>query len=1067
MPDINGDLIVFVYAGDIWSVPSVGGNARRLTSHLGLEIFPKISPDGRWIAFSGEYSGSRQIYVMPASGGTPRQLTFYNDVGLMPPRGGFDNYPLDWTPDSKAVLFRANRTPYGVRIGKYFLARLDGGLETPLQIPEAGGGTFSPSGNEIVYTPISREFRTWKRYKGGRAQDVWIYDLEENTSNRLTSFEGTDQNPIWYGDKIYFVSDRELILNIFAYDLKTEQIAQITRHADYDVLWPSGEAGKVVYENGGELFKLDLENYLSEKIPVNINYDFPALLPYFKNVKDTIASFDISPTGKRAVFEARGDIFTVPAENGITYNLTRTQGVREMNPAWSPNGRYIAYDSDSTGEYELYIIDKADNDKTIQVTTGSKEWRYPAVWSPDSSMLLFSDKNLDLQFLELKTKKKTKVDKARRFDITNYVWSPDSRWIAYTKDGENGQLALWVYSIKDAKSYQLTDDMYNDYSPVFSTDGKYLLFLSDRSFNLSFSSFEFDYVYNKATRIHAVALTAGVAPLIKEENDKEEVKKEVEEDTSGSMKKIGKKADESKTGESNKEVTVEIDFSGINDRIIVLPPPHGDYRGLAAVDGAVLYFSNGSLHRFSFADKKDESIIAGIRNGAISADGKKFMYQSQDTYGIIDIQANKKSGDGALNLDSLTMKIDPRSEWQQIYNDGWKIYRDWFYVKNMHGVDWLKVKEKYGRLLPYVAHRADLDFIFGEMVGELNVGHAYVNWGDFPRVERVNTGLLGAELKTDIKSGRYIIDKILDGENWNEDARSPLTEQGILVKPGDFLIRLNGRDVSIKNNPYEFLENTAGKKISIVVNDAPTAEGAREYWITPVSNEHKLFYLNWVRTRRQMVDRLSGGRIGYIHVPNTSIEGNQELFKGMYAFQHKDALIIDERYNGGGFIPDVMINLLSRSILNYIGREGLKMTQVPEVANEGPKAMLINYNAGSGGDAFPYYFKKLKLGTLIGTRTWGGLVGLSGNAGLVDGGYLGVPTFGFISADGEWTVEGLGVAPDIEILDRPELVAQGRDPSLEKAVEILMEQLEKNPPRKVQKPQEPDRSTWHEKKKKK
>ncbi|MGB2908785.1 MAG: protease, partial [Candidatus Aminicenantaceae bacterium] len=384
MPDINGDLIVFVYAGDIWSVSATGGDASKLTSHLGMEIYPKISPDGRWIAFSAEYSGSRQVYVMPSTGGTPRQLTFYNDVGMMPPRGGFDNQTMDWTPDSKAILFRANRTPYGRRMGKYYLVTLKGGLETPLQIPESGGGTFSPSGQEIVYTPISREFRTWKRYKGGRAQDVWIYDLANDTSQRLTTFEGTDQHPIWHKDKIFYVSDQDLVLNIYSYDLASKEIVQVTRHTDYDVLWPSGQNGMVVYENGGYLNKLDLESGQSEKITVNIKYDFPGLLPYFKNVKDDIASFDISATGKRAIFDARGDIFTVPAENGITYNLTNTQGIREMNPTWSPDGRYVAFDSDKTGEYELYVIDRAEDDALIQLTKNSNSWRYAALWSPDS-----------------------------------------------------------------------------------------------------------------------------------------------------------------------------------------------------------------------------------------------------------------------------------------------------------------------------------------------------------------------------------------------------------------------------------------------------------------------------------------------------------------------------------------------------------------------------------------------------------------------------------------------------------------------------------------------------------
>ncbi len=1058
-PDINKDLIVFVYAGDIWSVSASGGVAKKITSHIGLELFPKISPDGRWIAFSAEYSGSRQVYVMPSTGGIPTQLTYYNDVGVMPPRGGFDYQVLDWTPDSQKILVRANRTPFGRRRGKYFLVSIDGELETPLQIPEAGGGTFFPDGKKVVYTPIAREFRTWKRYKGGMAQDVWIYDLEKDESKRLTTFLGTDQHPICYKDKIYFVSDRDLTLNFYSYDLSTEKVEKITYHTEYDVLWPSGENGLVVYENGGYIYRLDLNSKESKRISVNINYDSPHVLPYFKNVKENIASFDISSSGKRAVFDARGDIFTVPAKEGITYNLTETQGVREIYPVWSPDGKYIAYYSDKSGEYEIYLLDRSDKNAVIQLTENSEMWQFPALWSPDSSMLLFADKNQDLQILDIETKKVTIVDKARRFDIRDYSWSPDSKWIVYSKDSENALEAVWVYSLNQEKTFQLTDDMFIDFSPVFSTCGKYIFFLSDRDFNLSFSTFEFDFVYQDSTNIHGVALTKTVPPLFKDKNDLEEVK-ESEATRAPRSKKEEKKAPKTK---EKKAPIVHIDFEGINERIVSFPTKAGNYRDIAAVEGGILYVKDSELHMFKIEDKKDTVIIKEITGGALSADKKKVLYRAQKKFGIIDLKPNQKVGDGELNLSDLTMKIDPLKEWKQIFNDGWRIYRDWFYVKNLHGVDWQKMKERYGQLVPYLSHRADLDFIFGELVGELNTGHCYINWGDFPRVERVEGGLLGAELKADEKSSRYIISKIYNGENWNESTRSPLTEQGIHVEEGSYLISLNGHDVTTVDNPYKFLENTAGKKIPIVVNNKPAAKGSKEYWIKPIKSELNLFYLDWVNSRREMVDKLSEGRIGYIHVPNTSIEGNRELFKGFYAFKNKDALIIDERYNGGGFSPSIMTELLARRILNYWGRRGLELSQAPGMAHEGPKAMLINYNAGSGGDAFPYYFKKKKLGILIGTRTWGGLVGLSGNPGLVDGGRTEVPTFGFIDTEGTWAVEGVGVSPDIEVYDSPELVAKGRDPSLEKAVEVLLEELKKNPPKKIKKPKDPDRSKWKKK----
>ena len=1060
-PDINGNLVVFVYAGDIWSVPASGGEARRLTSDIGLELFPKISPDGRLIAFSAEYSGTRQVYVMPSTGGVPKQLTYYNDIGTLPPRGGFDHQVLDWTPDGRTVLIKANRTPYGDRSGKYFLISVEGGLETSLQIPEGSGATFSPDGKSIAYTPIMREFRTWKRYRGGRAQDVWTYDLEKDQAKRITDFAGTDQHPIWYKDRIYFVSDRDLTLNIYAYDLKTGALEKITDYTDYDVLWPSGKQGVVAYENGGFLWKLDLGTRETQKIPVKIHFDNPNVLPSFQNVKENIGNFDLSPTGKRAVFEARGEIFTVPEKEGLTYNLTASQGVRELFPRYSPDGKYIAFYSDKSGEYEVYLMEagSSGNPKVTELTAGSASWRFAPVWSPDSGKLLYSDKTQNVQVLDVKTKKVTVVDKARRSDITDYGWSPDSKWITYTKEADNGQGSLWVHSLEQGKSYQLTDGRFNDFSPVFSRDGKYLNFLSNRSFNLDFSGFEFAYIYNKATRIYALALTKTAPVLFPEKNDVEAEKKEEPAAPAAAKDKAAKDA----APEAKGPEPVRIDFDGLGDRIMVFPPEADNYQALAAIDGGIVYFKSGELHKFTLEDKKDNLVIKGIGNGVLSADCKKVLYQSQETCGIIDLSPNQKPGDGALNLADLTVKVEPLKEWAQIYRDGWRIFRDWFYMPNMHGLNWERMKDKYGALVPYVSHRADLDYIFGELVGELNVGHSYVDWGTFARPKRVEGGLLGAEFKADDKAGRYIISKIYKGENWDESSRSPLTEQGVEVREGDYLIRLNGQEVTTRDNPYRFLENTAGKKMSLVVNAKPAAEGAREYWVRPVKSEQRLFYLDWVASRRAMADKLSGGRVGYIHVPDTAVAGNRELFKGFYAYADKEALVIDERYNGGGFIPDTMVDLLGRRLLNYIAGRTPEMTTTPTYVHQGPLVMLINHSAGSGGDAFPYYFKKLKLGLTIGTRTWGGLVGLSGNPGFTDGSTVEVPTFGFVGTDGDFAVEGLGVAPDIEVIDSPDLVAKGRDPALEKGVQVLLEELQKNPPKKVGKPKAPDRSKLHEK----
>lgn len=1056
-PDINNDLIAFVYAGDIWTVDANGGDAIRLTSHKGLELFPKISPDGKWIAFSAEYSGSRQVYVMPSTGGAPKQLTYYNDVGEMAPRGGWDNVVLDWTPDSKNILVRMNRTPFGERNGKYYLVNIDGGFEKPLQITDAGFGVLSPDAKKLAFTPISREFRTWKRYKGGRAADVWIYDLENDKSEKITDFVGTDQIPSWYKNKIYFASDRDLTLNIYSYDTETKETKQVTTHSEYDVMWPSGENGMIAYENGGYIYKLNLETENTEKVTVNISFDNPNILPYIKNVSEFIESAEISPSGKRAIFEARGDIYTVPAKNGFTVNLTKTQGVREMFPSWSPDGKYISYLSDVTGEYEIYLLENKEGAKPKQLTFNSSAWKYNPVWSPDSKYLLYFDRTLQLKLLNVASGTEKIIDKGYSDEIRDYSFSPDSKWIVYTNGSANENNAVWVYNLTSGAKNKVTNDQFNDFSPVFSKDGNYIFFLSNRDFNLDFSSFEFTYLYNNATRIYALALRKDSPKLFKFKNDVVQVKAENKEEPS--KEKKGKKDKEEPKADG---LNINIDFDGIQSRIMDFPINDGNYGFLQAVDGGILYGAEDGLHKYDLSKEKDDLIISGVRWAILSADGSKMLYRSRGDWGIVGISPNQKAGDGKIDMSNIEMKIDPKKEWEQIYTDGWRIFRDYFYVSNLHNVDWPGLKEKYGKLLPYVSHRADLDYIFNEIIAETNVGHAYNNYGDFERVKRINGGLLGAKFKADENSNRYIISKIYEGENWDESRRSPLTEQGIDIKEGDYLISLNGYNVTTNDNPYKFLENTANKYIEIKVNTTPSEAGARTYTVKTISSELNLFYLDWVNARRKMVEKLSGGKIGYIHVPNTAFEGNYELHRGIYEQHNKEALIIDDRYNGGGFIPENMVDLLDRETLSYWHRNQLHSMRSPAIAHDGPKVMLINGYSSSGGDAFPYYFKKKGLGKLIGTRTWGGLVGIQGGRRFVDGGSFNVPQFGVYDENSEWIIEGVGVYPDIEVVDRPELTAKGIDPCIEEAVKVLLEELEKNPIKKVAPPADPDRSKWIE-----
>ena len=1057
-PDINKNLVAFVYAGDIWTVTSNGGEAKRLTSHEGLELFPKISPDGQWIAFSAEYSGSRQIWVMPAEGGSARQLTYYNSVGVMPPRGGYDHVVLDWTPDSQKILIRANRTAFGDRNGNYYLVSLDGGFEEELSIVNGGFACLSPDATKIAFTPVDREFRTWKRYKGGRASDIWMYDLKNNSAEQLTTFAGSDQWPVWFGDNIFYTSDQDLRLNIYRLNPETKQSTQLTFHKDFDVMWPSGENGQIVYENGGFLYVLDLVSGKSEKIQVSLNFDNPNLKAYYKNVKDDIHSFNISPSGKRALFDARGDIFSVPAENGQIENLTNSPDAREIYPVWSPNGKYIAYYSDKTGEYEMYLLENKKGAIPQQLTHNSSAWKYEADWSPDSRYLVYSDRTMNLWLLDVQTGKQVSVDQAAMNEIRSYSFSPDSDWITYHKETANGQSAVWVYNIPSAKATQLTDEQFDDASPVFSKCGKFIFFVSGRDFNLDFSDFEFDYLYNNASKIYAVALRNDGTKLKQRKTDTESVQEDKKETTDKE-----KKTDKKETPKSDEKVKVTIDFDGINGRIEALPVSNGGYRIIGAVEGGLLYATGGKIMRYNIADEKTEEIMDNAFMAIPTADGKSMLYRSAGNYGIAKIAPGQKSGSGKLNLDAMEMKIDPRAEWNQIYTDAWRIFRDYFYVNNLHGVDWVGLKQNYAALLPAVGSRFDLDYVLNEIVSETNTGHSYVDWGDIPRVKRVNTGLLGAELEADAASGRFRIMKIYQGENWNPERRSPLTEAGINVKEGDYLLKINGKEVTTHDNPYLFLENLSEKEVEITVSSKADGSNAKSSFVTTIESELELKYYNWVIERRAMVDKLSGGRIGYIHVPNTAIEGNRELFRGMYSYHDKEALIIDDRYNGGGFIPEVMADLLDRRTLTYWHRNGMTLpAKAPGIAHDGPKVMLINGYSSSGGDAFPYFFKKLGLGTLIGTRTWGGLVGISGNARLVDGGYISVPRFGIYDEKGQWIIEGVGVYPDIEVVDRPEKLAKGEDPNIEKAVEVLLEKLKNNPVKKIKAPAPPDRSKWIE-----
>jgi tricorn protease len=1093
-PAISHDTIAFVYAGDIWVVPIAGGQARQLTSGDHEELFPRFSPDGTTIAFTGQYDGRRQVYVIPVTGGTPRQLTFYNDATGLPPRGGVDHRVLGWTPDGTKVLFNAHRTPWSDRIARPYLVPAAGGTEEPLPMPEGAGGSLSPDGRRYAYTPIMREFRTWKRYRGGRAQDVWIYDLATHAAERITDFAGTDNQPAWLGEAIYFSSDRGPAgkLNLWAHDVRTKQVRQVTTHDRYDVLWPSAGPGGVVYEYGGHIHRYDPASGRTAMVPIHVSGDLRRTVPTVRNVRAEIQSIEISPTGRRALLEARGDLFTVPAREGEIRNLTATPGIREISPAWSPDGRQVAYLSDRTGEYEVYVRPADGSGEERRITTDGHTWRFAPAWSPDSRLLAFGDKAQRLRMLDVATGRLTDVDRGTFSDLTTYRWSPDSRWLTYVKEAAATRLpAIWVYSVPDGRSHQLTSGFTADTQPVFDPKGRYLYFLSNRDFRLTFSGYEFNYVYTDPTRVYVGVLAKDGPALFLPQSDEEPARTDdtlrpptppraqpqqrvpppsppadplqappaepvptpdpAQPPAAPPAQQAPADAAPTATGPDAHRpgiVTVRIDVEGFELRVRAVPGAPADQRFLSATDRAVLYMvgqgPQARLAMYDIEEKRESTILTGISQYVLSSDARKVLFRRGDQYGIADVKADQKNTDGLLSLDGLTMRVDPRTEWRQLYADAWRILRDWFYDPGMHGVNWKDVRDRYAELLPHVASRADLDYVLGEIAGELEAGHVYVQPPPGADPPRTDGGLLGADVRPD-PSGAFRIAAIYRGENWHDAFRSPLTEPGVNVGVGDYILAVDGVPTQGVDNFYRLLEAKAGRVVSLLVNGSPSATGARIERVRPVASEQNLRYVDWVERKRQFVEKASNGRIGYIHLPNTAAEGNRELFKNFYPQATREALIIDVRYNGGGFIPDRMIELVSRPVLNYWARRGIEPAVTPGFAHPGPKVCLINGQSSSGGDAFPYYFRKLGLGPLIGTRTWGGLIGISGQPPLADGGSVTPPTFRFLTTEGDWDVEGVGVAPDIEVEDNPGLVAQGRDPSLERGIEVLLQELKKRP----------------------
>lgn len=1057
-PAIYNDLVVFSYAGDLYSVSASGGTARRLTSHPGYEAFARFSPDGKYIAFTAEYDGNREVYLMPAEGDNPVRLTYTPVLARddLSDRMGPNNLVIAWTPDGQKIVYRSRQAEWNDFNGQLYLVSKDGGFPEELPLPRGGFCSYSPDGSKLAFNRIFREFRTWKRYRGGMADDIWIYDFKSKKTENITSNPALDIIPMWSGQKIYFLSDRgqEKRLNIYAYDTGTKETKKVTDFKDYDIKFPSLGQAAIAFENGGYLYKLDLASDQVSKIPVYIADDQSRSRPELVKVADKIAGFDLAPDGARALFGARGEIFTVPAKNGNTRNLTTTSGVHERDAAWSPDGRWIAYISDQTGGDEIYLRAQDGSGQPVQLTSNSDSYKYALLWSPDSKKILWSDRLFRLRYIDIDKKQITEVAKGKAWEISDYTWSPDSSWVAYSQQELNSMDKIYLYSLADGKTIEVTDNWYSSYSPCFSSNGQYLFFVSDRDFNPVYSRTEFNHAYLAMSRIYLVTLTAETKSPFEPKSDEVKVASPAAETAKGE-KGDKEKAAGAAAKEAAGKVTVKVEEAGLKDRIIALPVEVASYFSLTSAGDRLYYLRRSLADRqgsFKYYDlsKREEKDLGQVKAYVISADQKKMLVAQGQDYAIIDLPSAPVKIEDKLDLSGLEMWLDRQTEWAQIYNECWRQMKDFFYAPNMHGVDWEKVRAQYEPLARAVNHRADLTYVIGEMIGELNCGHTYVGGGDLPVVKKVNVGQLGAKLEKDQATGYYRIEKILEGQNWDEDLRSPLTEVGVKVKEGDYIIAINGRPVNQVKNIYELLVNTAGRQVRLKVNSQPAEKGAREVVIVPIERENSLYYYNWVKRNAEMVAKATDNRVAYIHVPDMGVAGLNEFVKHFYPQVNKKALIIDVRGNGGGNVSPMLIERLLRQAAFIEVARGSVPNWDPAAVIMGPKVCLANEFSASDGDLFPYRFKHYNLGPLIGKRTWGGVVGIRGSLPLVDGGVLNKPEFAPYSLEGtKWIIEGEGVEPDIFVDNDPAKEYEGIDEQLNKAIEVVLEKLkaeEKNIP---------------------
>ncbi len=1051
-PDIHGQQVVFSYAGDLWLAPTAGGLATRLTAHPGLELFPRFSPDGSRIAFTGQYDGDEQVYVMPATGGVPRQLTFYPARGPLAPRWGYDNQVYDWSPDGQAVLFRSLRYSTDLSDSRLFLASVDGGLPVPLPMPESGAGDLSPDGTRVVYSPLFRDFRTWKRYEGGWAQELYIFDRETHAVERVTDHRRADRDPMWIGDAIYFTSDRGGTLNLYAYDLAVRETTQLTHSDTWDVRWPGDDGvGRIIYELNGELQIYSIDEGTSQPVPITVPDDGLAMRPSRVVAADLIEDAELSPKGERALFVARGDIFTAPIENGPTRNLTRSSGAHDKWARWSPDGRRIAYVSDATGEDEIYLVAQDGSGEPEQLTNGSRVMRYAPAWSPAGTHLAFGDKDGRLYVVDIATKAVIDVADEARGPLRDYVWSPRGGHLAFSMSDPTGFDSIYVWSLADRVLHRITGEFFHEWNPAWDPAGDYLYYLSDRQFAPQLGSFEWNYLVDRETGIYALALRRDVEhPLPPESDEVALTGSDGESDTPAA----GGEADDEADG-GDGEGPIVIDFDGLAGRVVRLPVTFDNYVGLSAAADGVFVIRGGAqyygrrgdvqpaLQRFTFEDRETQTIAEGIRGYAVSHDGEKVLVREGNAWNVYPA-----GGGDATTVSTAGLLVDrvPAEEWTQIFDEVWRRFRDFFYVENMHGYDWEALRDRYRPLLAHVAHRSDLNYVIGEMVAELNVSHAYIAGGDWETPDRPEVALPGAVFEFDAGADRYRLAEIFAGQNEEPRYRAPLTEIGVDARVGDYVLAVDGEVLRGTDNPYRVLRHRADRPVRLTLNDRPVFDGAREVTFNPVTEERSLRYLAEVETNRQRVSEMTDGRVGYLHVPDMGAEGIQEFIKWFYGQIRKAGLVIDVRGNGGGNVSQMLIERLGRRVLGTgFARTYDTPDTYPAVAFHGHLVCILDEDSASDGDIFPYRFREAGLGPLIGKRSWGGVIGITSHGPLLDGGSVNVPQFGTNAADGSWVVENVGVEPDIEVENDPRSVIAGRDPQLERAVEEVLRMMRENP----------------------